>query len=279
MSVAAALIKRVQILKEIADSEVKVIIGGAQVGELAMHYLDRMGIAVVKVLSKFDLRRLCRVVNATPLARLGPPTPEEAGWVDVMECTEIGGDRVTVFRQDPDSNMEKSKMSTIVLRGATQNLLDDLERAIDDGVNVLKSLLKDGRLVPGAGATEVELAKRVEAYGAGLRGLSQHSVKRYASALEVVPLTLTENAGNKDPHEVLSELYVKHEKGDTTRGVDIEASSMSLSRFLETHPGKYLVGRRGRDSVDDRCRHIRFIICQGMGFTTGHRRCGLCPPS
>jgi len=240
--VAAALTKGVQILKEIADSGVKVIIGGAQVGELAMHYLDRLGIAVVKVLSKFDLRRLCRVVNATPLARLGPPTPEEAGWVDVMECTEIGGDRVTVFRQDPDSSMEKTKMATIVLRGATQNLLDDLERAIDDGVNVLKSLIKDGRLVPGAGATEVELAKRVESYGAGLRGLSQHSVKRYASALEVVPLTLTENAGNKDPHEVLSELYVKHDQGDIARGVDIEVSSMSFTRFLEPHPGKSLVG-------------------------------------
>lgn len=192
-----------------------------------MHYLDRMGIAVVKVLSKFDLRRLCRVVNATPLARLGPPTAEEAGWVDVLECIEIGGDRVTVFRQDPDSSMEKSKMATIVLRGATQNLLDDLERAIDDGVNVLKSLLKDGRLVPGGGAAEVELAKRVEAYGTGLKGLSQHSVKRYASALEVVPLTLTENAGNKDPHEVLSELYVKHAKGDIAWGVDIEVGSMS----------------------------------------------------
>jgi chaperonin GroEL (HSP60 family) len=137
------------------------------------------------------------------------------------------------------SNGKKSKMATIVLRGATQNLLDDLERAIDDGVNVLKSLLKDGRLVPGAGATEVELAKRVEAYGAGLRGLSQHSVKRYASALEVIPLTLTENAGNKDPHEVLSELYVKHGKGDIAWGVDIEVSSMSFNWFLEIYPGGF----------------------------------------
>ncbi len=187
-----------------------------------MHYLDRMNIAVIKVLSKFDLRRLCRVVNATPLARLGAPTPEEAGWVDVMESLEIGGDRVTVLRQEPDSKMEKSKMATIVLRGATQNLLDDLERAIDDGVNVLKSLLKDGRLVPGAGATELELAKRVEAYGVGLKGLSQHSVKRFASALEIVPLTLTENSGVKDPHEVLSQLYLKHEQGEPGWGVDIE---------------------------------------------------------
>jgi T-complex protein 1 subunit theta len=72
-----------QIFKELADSGVKVIIAGTTVGELALHYLNRSQILVLKVLSKFDLRRLCRVVQATPLARLGAPTPEEAGYVDV----------------------------------------------------------------------------------------------------------------------------------------------------------------------------------------------------
>jgi len=187
-----------------------------------------MGIAVLKVLSKFDLRRLCRVVNATPLARLGAPSPEEMGWVDVLETKEIGGDRVTVLRQEHHahgsesergaSGGEKTKMATIILRGATQNLLDDLERAVDDGVNVLKALLKDGRLVPGAGATELELARKVEKYGSGLKGLSQHSVKRFAEALEIVPLTLAENAGlgkgEGGAHEVVGTMYRKLEEGE-----------------------------------------------------------------
>lgn len=197
-------------------------------GELALHYLDRFSIVVVKVLSKFDLRRLCRVVGATPLARLGAPTPEEAGSVDVLECIEIGGDRVTVFRQEPPvgSAAEKSKTATIVLRGATANTLDDMERAIDDGVNVIKALVKDDRLVPGAGATEIELAKRVEAYGASLKGLSQHGVRRYATALEILPSTLAENAG-LDMTEVVSKLYEKHAQADGLGwGVDIEVSSM-----------------------------------------------------
>lgn len=187
-----------------------------------------MGIAVLKVLSKFDLRRLCRVVNATPLARLGAPSPEEMGWVDVLETKEIGGDRVTVLRQEHHAHGsesekgaaggEKTKMATIILRGATQNLLDDLERAVDDGVNVLKALLKDGRLVPGAGATELELARKVEKYGSGLKGLSQHSVKRFAEALEIVPLTLAENAGlgkgEGGAHEVVGTMYRKLEEGE-----------------------------------------------------------------
>ncbi|KAG2753959.1 T-complex protein 1 [Suillus brevipes Sb2] len=219
------------IFKEIADSGIKVIIAGSSVGDLALHYLNRFNIAVLKVLFKFDLRRVARVANATPLARVGAPTPEEAGFVDIFETTEIGGDRVTVLRQlapgedGYEGHTEKTRTATIVLRGATANHLDDLERAIDDGVNVIKSLIKDPRLVPGAGATELELGKHVEAYGSGMRGLAQRAVKRHATALEVIPRTLAENAlGGAEGNEVLSRLWAKHEqKGGEAWGVDIEA--------------------------------------------------------
>ncbi|KAI0074862.1 T-complex protein 1 [Panus rudis PR-1116 ss-1] len=232
-----------KIFQEIADSGVKVIIAGSTVGDLALHYLNRFNIAVLKVLSKFDLRRLCRVVNATPLARLGAPTPEEAGMVDVFETVEVGGDRVTVLRQlvpgdegfDPTDKGEKTRTATIVLRGATQNHLDDLERAVDDGVNVIKALLKDPRLVPGAGATELELAKRVDTYGSGLKGLSQHGVRRWATALEVVPRTLAENAlGGAEGNEIVSRLWAKHESaGGEVWGVDIEEESDGTLNTVE----------------------------------------------
>ncbi|KAF5392070.1 hypothetical protein D9757_003333 [Collybiopsis confluens] len=224
-----------KIFKEISDSGVKVIIAGSTVGELALHYLNRFNIVVLKVLSKFELRRICRVVNATPLARVGAPTPEEAGFVDVFETIEIGGDRVTVLRQlgasepgfDPSSGGEKTRTATIVLRGATANHLDDLERAVDDGVNVIKALLKDPRMVPGAGATETELARRIETYGSGLKGLAQHAVKKYSSALEVIPRQLAENAlGGAAANEIVTKLWAKHEeKGGEQWGVDVEAET------------------------------------------------------
>jgi len=216
-----------KIFNELADSGVKVIIAGTSVGELALHYLNRNQILVLKVLSKFDLRRLCRVVQATPLARIGAPTPEEAGYADVCETIEIGGDRVTVLRQEPDSGGVKTRTATIVLRGATQNHLDDLERAVDDGVASLKALLKDPRLVPGAGATELALARRVDTYGAGLRGLAQHAVRRFASALEVIPRTLAENAhGGAEGNEIVARLLAKHEKASgESWGVDVEAET------------------------------------------------------
>jgi T-complex protein 1 subunit theta len=93
--------------------------------------------------------------------------PDEMGSIDVVEVVEMGGDRVTVFKQENDI----TRTATIVLRGATQNYLDDLERAIDDGVSVVKAITKDPRLVPGAGATEMELLKSMQRHLKSFHGL------------------------------------------------------------------------------------------------------------
>jgi T-complex protein 1 subunit theta len=144
--------------------------------------------------------------------------PDEMGSVDVVETLEIGGDRVTVFRQENES----TRTATIVLRGATMNHLDDVERAVDDGVNVVKAITRDARLVPGAGATEMQLVNRIQAFGAKTPGLAQYSITKYAEAFEVIPRTLAESAG-LDATEVLSRLYTAHHKKDEwTMGVDIE---------------------------------------------------------
>merc|ERR1712230_209026 len=207
-------------IKELYDSGLRVVVAGSTIGELALHYLNRMGILVIKILSKFELRRLCRVCNATPLARLGAPMPDEVGNIDVVETAEIGGDRVTVFRQE--SETATTRTATIVLRGATQNHLDDVERAIDDGVNVIKAVTKDSRLVPGAGATEMQLVERLTAFADKTPGLAQYAIRKYAEAFEVIPRTLAESAG-LDATEVLSRLYTAHhKKDDWDTGVDIE---------------------------------------------------------
>ncbi|KAL1849362.1 T-complex protein 1 subunit theta [Diaporthe australafricana] len=205
-------------IKELHDAGLRVVIAGSTVGDLAMHYLNRYGILVIKILSKFDLRRICRVVGATPLARLGAPMPDEMGSVDVVETLEIGGDRVTVFRQEDGV----TRTATLVLRGATQNHLDDIERAVDDGVNVVKAITKDARLVPGAGAAEIQLVERIQAHGEKTPGLAQYAIKKYGEAFEVVPRSIAESAG-LDATEVLSRLYAAHSRKDEwTTGVDIE---------------------------------------------------------
>ncbi len=146
---------------------------------------------VIKILSKFELRRLCRVTGATAMTRLGAPMAEEMGYCEVVESIEIGSDRCTVFRQEE----EQTKTATIVVRGGTTNFLDDIERAIDDGVNAIKAVARDPRLLAGAGACEIEVAKQLYAHGEKTPGLNQYAIKKFAEALEVIPRTLAENGG------------------------------------------------------------------------------------
>ena len=84
-----------------------------------------------------------------------------------------------------------------MIRGSTDNIMDDMERAINDGVNTFKALTRDVRMVPGAGATEIELAKQITTIGESTPGLEQYAIKKFAEALEVVPRTIAENAGVK----------------------------------------------------------------------------------
>jgi T-complex protein 1 subunit theta len=226
LSVYSTLLFWLQIFQELADAGVNVVVTGAGIGELALHYLNRFNIMAVKVLSKFDLRRLCRVVGGTALARMGAPMAEEMGHCDVVETVEIGSDRVTVFRQEQS---DTARTTTIVIRGATQNHMDDIERAIDDGVNVIKAVTRDDRLLAGAGAVEMELNKRLQTVAAKTPGLNQHSIKKFAEALEIVPRTLCDNAG-MDATATLSRLYAAHyqESGSGANvGVDVEVGKVN----------------------------------------------------
>lgn len=201
-------------VKALATSGFNVVVTGGKVGELALHFLNKYKIMVVRLLSKFDLRRVCKTVGATALPKMLTPTAEEAGHCDVVEVTEIGDTNIVVFKQES----EESAISTIIIRGSTENLMDDVERALDDGINTFKALTKDGRLVAGAGAFEIELAKQLISYSETCPGLEQYAIRKFADALESVVRALAENAGMKATN-VLSQLYAAHEEGRPAAGL------------------------------------------------------------
>lgn len=91
----------------------------------------------------------------------------------------------------------------------------------DDGVNVFKGMTKDPRFVPGAGAAEIELARRLSAFADSTPGLIQYAIKKYGEAFEVIPRTLAENCSGKT-NEILAGLYAAHGKGQVNDGVDVE---------------------------------------------------------
>lgn len=210
-------------LQAIKDTGVNVIVSGSKFGDMAQHFLNRMGIMMVKILSKHDLRRLCRTIKATPLPRLTAPSPSEIGHCDRVSIEEIGDVRVTQFVQDE----EASTVDTIVIRGATLNMMDDIERAVDDGVNVYKACTKDPRMLPGAGASEIELSLRLQKLGEAQAGLDQYAIVAFAEALECVPQVLSENSGKK-AKDMISMLYATHSKGEVNAGVDIEDDGLKV---------------------------------------------------
>jgi T-complex protein 1 subunit theta len=218
-----------QQVKAIVDAGCKVAVTGGKVGELYLHYANKFGLMVVRVPSKFDVRRLCKAIGATALPRMTAPTSQEIGYCASVYVDEIGDSPVIVFKQESD----KSPISTIVIRGATDNLMDDIERAIDDGVNAFKALTKDNRLLAGAGATEVELAKEISSYGEKCFGLEQYAIQKYAESLDEMPRAIAGNAGIK-ASEVLSMLHAAHQKGKKTSGVDIEAGVPAVKDSVES---------------------------------------------
>lgn len=170
------------VVKEMAEAGVTVAAFGSGISEIALHFLERYNIMVCKVLSKFELRRLCQAVGATAMVRVGRPTPEELGSCDIVQEKELGQTKIVVFQ----NTVEENPISTIVVRASSQNIIEDQERAINDGVNVYRALCRDPRLLPGGAATEMELAAQVGAYGDTLPGLEQYAVRAYAEAFEVV---------------------------------------------------------------------------------------------
>lgn len=208
-------------IKAIADSGAKVVVAGGKIGDMAMHYLNKYDLMAVRLLSKFDVRRVCKATNASAYPKLETTiNPEDLGYADNVYVDEVGDTPIIVFKLGTN----ESKLSTIVIRGATENYLDDIERAINDGVNTFKGLTRDGKLVAGGAATEIELANKLTTFGDTLIGLEQYSVKKYASALQSFVKVFSENCGLKS-NEVLAKLIAEHTNGKSTIGFNIDDDS------------------------------------------------------
>lgn len=214
-----------EVVKAIADSGCTAIILGGSISEIMKHYVEKYKIMIVKVLSKFELRRLAKALSARIITKLGAPTAEEFGCCDSIVVEEVGSQKITRFY----NNSENCNYSTVILRGNTKNTLDDIERAIDDGVNVFSQMARDGTFCPGAGATEIVLAAQLEEFASKIKGLDQYSYNNFARAFEVIPRILADNAG-LNSNEIISSMYALNGKDKGFFGLDIEVSYPHFTR-------------------------------------------------
>ena len=250
----------------VAASGARAVVSGGAFGELALHYLDRAGILALRVPSKFDLRRVCRSTGATALAKVGAPTSADLGFAKSLRVEEVGGTKLVVLSQEADLAGEDSAsvssssssaivggagVTTIVLRGATDAALDELERAADAGANAFKALCRDARAVPSGGAVEASLAAVLNSDAASAPGLEGYAVRAFAAALSVVPRTLAENSG-LDAAAALAELNAAHAKAVPYLTGKADTSSSSSSSSDSWRLGLDLNGGPPRDLSLDR---------------------------
>ena len=205
-----------KIIKNIVDSGVKCVIVGGAISNMAIHYLDKYGILAFRIMSKFELRRIASACGASLLVRLGPPTEEEMGYADEIKLTEISSEKCIVLTRDSENN----KLSTIVLRGTTNDMLDNMERVIADGVNAYRDACKSSVYVAGAGAIEMNLSNQIKSFGKTVTTLDQYGIEKFGEAFEVVPRTLLENSGY-NVNEVLATLRSKN-NSDPNMGINIQ---------------------------------------------------------
>ncbi|KAL7138691.1 hypothetical protein ABFS83_10G180700 [Erythranthe nasuta] len=252
-----------ELIKAVADSGAKVIVSGSAVGEMALHFCERYKLMVLKISSKFELRRFCRTTGAVALLKLSQPNPDDLGYVDSVSVEEIGGARVTIVKNEQGGN----SVSTLVLRGSTDSILDDLERAVDDGVNTYRAMCRDSRIVPGAAATEIELAERLKEFSFKETGLDQYGIAKFAESFEMIPKTLAENAG-LNAIEIISSLYAEHASGNTKVGIDLEegvCKDASTVHIWDLHITKFFALKYAADAACTVLRVDQIIMAKPAG--------------
>jgi len=256
--------KMEEIIKSIADSGCKAVVSGSSVGEMALHFCTRYGLMVVRIQSNFELRRFCRATGAMALVKLQAPTPDELGFAKSIRVSEIGGSACLLVEQDETMG----QISTVVIRGSTENMMDDIERAIDDGVNAYRALTKDPRCVPAGGATEIEMARQLAELARKETGLGQYAFTKFCEALEVVPKTLAENSGH-NATDVVSALYTAHAQGQTSMGVNVDEDGglrdLAKEGILDLYATKWWAIKLAVDAVATVLRVDQIIMAKAAG--------------
>jgi thermosome len=200
----------------------KVIKSGANVvfvqkgiDDLAQHFLAKAGIYAVRRVKKSDMEKMEKATGATIVSNLDDLRSSDLGQAGLVEERKIGDDEMTFVTE-----CKNARAVSILLRGSTEHVVDEIERALEDALRVVAVAVEDGKVVAGGGAPEVELALQLRKYAASVGGRSQLAIEAFASAMEIIPRTLAENAG-LDAINSLVDLRSAHEQGRKTAGLNV----------------------------------------------------------
>ncbi|MHA1740700.1 MAG: thermosome subunit beta [Candidatus Thorarchaeota archaeon] len=223
-----------RMLKEMIDKIVEVganvVICQKGIDDVAQHYLAKHGILAVRRIKKSDIERLHKATGATIVSKIQNITADDLGTAELVEQRKVGDDKMLFIEGTP-----KSSVVTLMVRGGTEHVVDEVDRALNDALYVVKDVVEHPYVLYGGGAVESHVATRLREFASSLEGREQYAVNAFADALEALPATLAENAG-LDPIDIIVALRSAHSEGKVTYGINIEKGKvhdMKKARVVE----------------------------------------------
>ncbi len=214
-------------VEKVKKSGATVLVCQKGIDDLAQHYLAKAGIYAVRRAKKSDMEKLAKATGATIVNTLDDLNAKSLGSAGTVEERKIGDDKFTFVTECPSA-----KAVSILLRGGTEHVVDEAERALHDALSVVAVALEDSQMTPGGGAAATEIAMGLREFATTIGGREQLAIESYAEAFEVVPRTLAENAG-LDELDILLNLRRAHKKGQKNAGVNVHSGK--IEDMVENH--------------------------------------------
>ncbi len=207
-------------VEKIKNSGANVLICQKGIDDMAQHFLTRENILAVRRVKKSDLEKLSKATGGKILNDLNDAKPDVLGKAGLVEERKIMNDS-WIFIED----CEDPKSVSILIRGGTELIVDEVDRAIHDALCVVRDIVEDEKIVGGGGAPELETAIQLRDFAQSLGGREQLAVEIFADSLDIIPKTLAENAG-LDQIDVLMKLRASHQKGNKFAGLNLETGEV-----------------------------------------------------
>jgi|TARA_A100001234_G_scaffold173914_1_gene155394 thermosome len=203
------------LVEKIKNSGANVLICQKGIDELAQHYMAKEGIFAIRRAKKSDMEALSKATSGKIVTNLDDLTDADLGNAEKVEEKKIGESEMTFITGCPEA-----KSVSVLLRGGTEHVVDEIRRAFDDAVGVVSVAWEDGAVLTGGGSVLAALSRDLRTFAETVGGREQMAIEAFASALEIIPRTLAENAG-LDPVTTLIELRKAHADGQSNAGINV----------------------------------------------------------
>ena len=203
------------LVESITDAGANVVFCQKGIDDMAQHFLAKEGVLAVRRAKKSDMKRLARATGARIVSKVDEISESDLGFAGTVVQRDVGTDEF-LFVED----CENPKAVTLLLRGGTEHVVDEVERSIEDALGVVRVTFEEERVLPGGGAPEIEVALALRDYADSIGGREQLAIEAFADAMEVVPRTLAVNLG-MDPIDAVVDLRAAHDAGEVSAGLSV----------------------------------------------------------